>query len=360
MLGWSPSPQNRDRKIVPTQPKPTAPPSPNTTAGARQPGIGSDANDAAFQNPRREEPREARRLERRSSSQRRPVRSGASFDGLEARGGAWKLRSDVTAKPPCRLAISGFALDVCLRMDGERSGGSELQFYGEPFGGEGEGFEDVEALLSGRRDHRTQAREVFGALEGSESAGDFDLHFHHPQILLGEVVGEGNGEVDEEPEGRLLEGLEPDEEIVSGPQLLALFRALRGVEGRQAPVKREAFPDGGPIAVLERLDGLGGERRGALGLGRLHGLVGVEQGGAQGLGPGLLVELADRLKLAQEMGVAEGVKDVFEGVVGAPVVVDHDAALELGHGRAGLAAAPNRSCRICAVRSSGTSCWALR
>ena len=39
------------------------------------------------------------------------------------------------------------------------------------------------------------------------------------------------------------------------------------------------------------------------------------------------------------MGVAEGVKNVFEGVVGAPVVVDHDAAFELGHGRAGLARA---------------------
>jgi hypothetical protein len=49
----------------------------------------------------------------------------------------------------------------------------------------------------------------------SEAAGDFGLRLHHPQILFGEVVGEGNGEIGEESEGRLFEGLEPDEQIVS-------------------------------------------------------------------------------------------------------------------------------------------------
>ena len=83
----------------------------------------------------------------------------------------------------------------------------------------------------------------------------------------------------------------------------------------------------------------GGSAAAPCALAVLHGLVGLEQRRAQGLGPGLLVEFADRLKLAQEMGVAEGVIDVFEAVVGAPVVVDHDAALERGHGRAGLAGA---------------------
>jgi len=74
----------------------------------------------------------------------------------------------------------------------------------------------------------------------------------------------------------------------------------------------------------------------------LHGLVGVPKRRAQGLGPGLLVEFANRLKLAQEMGVAEGVINVFEAIVCAPMVVDHDAALQLGHGRAGLAGAIER------------------
>ena len=270
-----------------------------------------------------------------------------------------------------------------------------------------------------------QAREVGGALQGSESAGDLDLHLHHSQVLLGEVVGEGNSEVDEEPEGRLLEGLEPDEEIVSGPLLLALFRVHRGIEGRQAPVQGEAFPDGGPIPVLERLDGFG---RGApprpapWPLARPRLRPEASPPGPRPRAPCCVSQTAS--KLSQEMGVAEGVKDVFEGVVGAPVVVDHHAALELGHraglagaiervgrrrggvpptGRAGdaearfveaahrrhrdaradaaphqapaprpcgehqaatlapqAAAAQNRSCRTCAVRSSGTSCWALR
>ncbi len=71
-------------------------------------------------------------------------------------------------------------------------------------------------------------------------------------------------------------------------------------------------------AVLERLDRFGGERRGALRFGLSDGLVGVQERRAQGVGPGLLVELANLRKLAQEMGVAEGVIDVFEGVVCAP------------------------------------------
>ena len=105
---------------------------------------------------------------------------------------------------------------------------SELQVDGQSFGGEGQGLEDVEALLSGRRDDGAQAGEVGGALWGSEAAGDFGLHFHHPQVLFGEVIGEGNREIGEEPEGRVFEGLEPDEEIVGGPLLLALFGFIDG------------------------------------------------------------------------------------------------------------------------------------
>ena len=80
---------------------------------------------------------------------------------------------------------------------------SELQRDGELFWGKGERLVDVEALLSGRRNHGSEAGEVGGALRGSEAAGDFGLHLHHPQVLFGEVVGEGNREIGEEPEGRL-------------------------------------------------------------------------------------------------------------------------------------------------------------
>ena len=119
-------------------------------------------------------------------------------------------------------------------------GGLEFELDGQSIGGEGQGLEDVEALLSGGRDHGAQAGEVDCALRGFEAAGDFGLHLH-PHIPFGEVVGEGNREIGEEPEGRVLEGLEADEEIVGGPLLLALFRVHRGIEGRQAPVQGEAF-----------------------------------------------------------------------------------------------------------------------
>jgi len=102
---------------------------------------------------------------------------------------------------------------------------------------------------------------------------------------------------------------------VSGPLFPALARALRGVEVRQAPVKGEALADGGPISIFERLDRRGRERRGAFLLGLAHRLVGVEQRRPHDLGPWLLV-FADRLKLAQQMGVAEGVIDVFQAIVG--------------------------------------------
>ena len=77
--------------------------------------------------------------------------------------------------------------------------GSERQFDEEPFGRQGEGVQDVEALLSSGRDDGSQTREVDGAARRSEAAGYFDLHLHHPQVLFGQVVGEGRFEIVEEP-----------------------------------------------------------------------------------------------------------------------------------------------------------------
>jgi hypothetical protein len=130
--------------------------------------------------------------------------------------------------------------------------------------------------------------------------------------------------------------------FVRGPLLLARLWIGRGIEGRQASVKGETFSHGGPIAVFERLDRCGRKRRRALLFGLSNGLVGIEERCAHGLGPGLVIERANRLKFAQEMGVAEGVIDVFPTLIGAPMVVNHNAARELRHGRTRLVGAIER------------------
>jgi hypothetical protein len=63
----------------------------------------------------------------------------------------------------------------------------------------GEDFQDIVSLFSRGRDDGSEGGKGLRAFEGSERAGDFHFHFHHPQILLGQIVGEGNVEVDEEP-----------------------------------------------------------------------------------------------------------------------------------------------------------------
>ena len=163
------------------------------------------------------------------------------------------------------------------------------------------------------------------------------------KVLFDELVGEGNREVGEEPEGRLLEGLEPDEEIVSGPLLLSAYsgssrdrRPAGFCAGRGLPGRRPNIGSSNASIV----SGASAEAPCAFAV--LTASLASEASRAGRRGPGLLVEFADRLKLAQEMGFAEGLIDVFEAIICARVVVDHDATLELGHGRAGLGSAIER------------------
>src|SRR5277367_501473 len=64
----------------------------------------------------------------------------------------------------------------------------------ELLGGRGEDLQDVETLLPRGRHDGPEERENPRALEGPEAAGDLHLDLHHPQILFGEVVGEGHVE----------------------------------------------------------------------------------------------------------------------------------------------------------------------
>ena len=81
----------------------------------------------------------------------------------------------------------------------------------------GEGLEDVPAALSGGGDDGSEGGEVLGGGEGAEGAGDLHFDLHHAERLLSQVVGEGNGEVDEETQDVVFEPVQSDEEVVSGP-----------------------------------------------------------------------------------------------------------------------------------------------
>ena len=76
---------------------------------------------------------------------------------------------------------------------------------------------------------------------------DFHLDLHHPQVLLGLIIGEGDGEVSEESQDVAFELVQPDQKIVSGAMGRPSPRSDRSGEGRQ--VSMEGKPAPGPRAL---------------------------------------------------------------------------------------------------------------
>ena len=87
--------------------------------------------------------------------------------------------------------------------------------------------------------------------------------------LLVQVVGEGDGEVDEEAQDVVFELVQSDEQVVSG----AVFcpAAVRGMplKARQVAMKGEALPEDLPVAGDEAFE----HGRGQTGRGRLARLL---------------------------------------------------------------------------------------
>ncbi len=79
-------------------------------------------------------------------------------------------------------------------------------------------------MFSRGRNDGSQAREDLSALEGSKGSGDFHFDLHHPEILFGQIVGEGRVEIGEEAPRFDFERLQPFEQIVAGPLLGAPTR----------------------------------------------------------------------------------------------------------------------------------------
>jgi len=167
------------------------------------------------------------------------------------------------------------------------------------------------------------------AFEGSETARDFHFDLHHPQVLFGQIVGEGHVEVSHEPQGFGFERLEPFEQIVAGALFGASSREGFRLQFGQLAMEGQTEPNRGPIALDEGREGL--RREGAsAGLARLvDGGVGVQEHGAHEFGPGLLFDVDEGLEFAQDMGVAERVIDRVHPAIGQEVVVHDDAPLQI-------------------------------
>ena len=78
---------------------------------------------------------------------------------------------------------------------------SVLDVFDEAVGRPHQGVEDIAALLLSGGDDCAQYGEVVCAASGAEAAGDFLAQFHHAQVALGLVVGEGDLWVGEEAQG---------------------------------------------------------------------------------------------------------------------------------------------------------------
>ncbi len=84
----------------------------------------------------------------------------------------------------------------------------------------------------------------------------------------------------------------------------------------------------GPIALDEGRDRLGRERRCARLTRFVDGGVGVQERRAHEFGPGLLFNVDESLKFAQDMGVTEGVIDLVHPAIRQEMVVHDDAPLQ--------------------------------
>ena len=212
-------------------------------------------------------------------------------------------------------------------------------------------MEDVPALFSGGGDDGADAGEGSRAGHGSEAAGDFHLDLHHPQVALGLIVGEGDGDVREESQHIGFALVQPDQEIVSGAMGGSTAGSDLSGERRLVAMEGKAAPDDGVVAFDQGAQNEGRQRRRALGDSAAHGAVGLDEKIAHLSGPLLFVDVDQGFEFAQMMGVAQRVADGGQRVIGPEMIVDDDPAAKAlgqfasfgrhpirgqGHGRGGM------------------------
>ena len=142
---------------------------------------------------------------------------------------------------------------------GERTIGTPGKRLGFHFREQGvgplqQGLEAVEALLPRGRQHAAQRGEVVRTLLGPKPARDLHAQLHHPQVLLGLIVGKGHRDIPQAAQHRLPAVPQPPRQVVPRAALLASPPSGLGeLQGRQRLVIRQRLPDQLVIAPLEPL-----------------------------------------------------------------------------------------------------------
>src|SRR3984885_7620440 len=145
------------------------------------------------------------------------------------------------SQPPWPFGLNP-SLGVTKKCNSQGGGGSGWEGVDEGGSVASEGLEDVSPLFSRRSDDGAERGEVLSGVESPESAGDFHLHLHHAQRLLGEVVGERDVEVDEEAQDVVFELMQPAQEVLPRPSLGLARGGLR--EAGQLAVESKPFAQG--------------------------------------------------------------------------------------------------------------------
>ena len=209
-------------------------------------------------------------------------------------------------------------------ISGGNEGGSEK--------GAGEGVEKILAVLHRGGDVGANLGEPTGTRKGAKAAGDFLLDLEHAKVAFGQVVGEGDTEVDHEGEDALLVEFQPGEKVL-GLGFLGPSPAFR--TGFGTGIFRPSPGDQIVVAGLQEDEFFGGENGLALPV-TIGGGEDVLEKESEGTGPGLPQHLLHEHEFPTEMGVAQTMGDV-EGEVGSPAVVNEPPPeageeVELGEG----------------------------
>ena len=180
----------------------------------------------------------------------------------------------------------------------------------------GEGLQKILAVLHRGGDGGADLGEPTGTRKGAKAAGDLLLDLEHAKVAFGQVVGEGDTEIDHEGKDAFLVELQPGKKVLD-LGFLGPSPALRSGFGKG--IFRPFSGDQFVVAGLQEDEFFGGENGLALPV-TIGGGEDILEKESEGTGPGLPQHLLHEHEFPTEMGVAQTMGDV-EGKVRGPAVV---------------------------------------
>lgn len=135
-----------------------------------------------------------------------------------------------------------------------------------------QGFDGSKGAFTGSGDVAAYAIEALGAYIGAEAAADLLLHLGHAKVLLSLVIGEGNAEVVDKPQGVILALTQTLEKVLDfgllGMPTAPWALGLDGIEG-------SSLIHQGGVLFVDLIAFMGGKGGLALGFGGFNALIGT-------------------------------------------------------------------------------------